>query len=91
MSSTALEMHVAVAILRVQEGLDYSGVIADFELGDDSENGDYEKKVEGLENPVFIEESRTAPFSNDTNQNTCLSVCLTSAFVKILAKVWRRS
>lgn len=59
-------MHVAVAILRVQEGLDYTGIIADFELADEPENGNDEKKGDGLENPVFVAEIATqaAPFSN---------------------------
>lgn len=29
--STAFEMNVAVAILRVQEGLDYTGILADLD------------------------------------------------------------
>ena len=29
--STALELHMAVAVLRVQEGFDYTGIIADFD------------------------------------------------------------
>lgn len=66
MSSTALEMHVAVAILRVQEGLDYTGVIADFEPADESETGNGDQtKADGLENPVFVGETGVpdAPFS----------------------------
>ncbi len=61
--STALEMHVAVAILRVQEGLDYSGVIADFNVEDSSDG----KKETGIDNPQFIntpeDYTATPPFS----------------------------
>jgi siderophore synthetase component len=48
--STALEMHVAVTILRVQEGLDYTGIIRDFDrkdLANDNQN------KEGIDNPTF--------------------------------------
>ena len=46
--STALEMHVAVAVLRLPEGLDYTGIIGNFidetlKLKNDT----------GIDNPVF--------------------------------------
>ena len=43
-------MHVAVTILRVQEGLDYTGIIRDFDVKDlikDNQN------KEGIDNPTF--------------------------------------
>lgn len=64
--STALEMNVAVAVLRVQEGLDYTGIIGDFVM-DEFSNG--KQKSEGIDNPQYIDtlEGSTAstatPFS----------------------------
>ena len=60
-------MHVAVAILRVQEGLDYSDIIADF----DFENQQLPPDTAGVDNPTFIKDESTklpqlAPFSNTT-------------------------
>lgn len=49
----ALEMHVAVAILRVPEGLDYTGIIADF----NPEEQTYKEKLEsstGCVNRGFV-------------------------------------
>ena len=43
-------MHIAVAILRVPEGLDYSGIIADF---DDEVRQQYDVKINGIENSAF--------------------------------------
>lgn len=43
-------MHIAVTILRVQEGLDYTGIIRDFDINDlvkDKQNN------EGIDNPTF--------------------------------------
>lgn len=65
MYSTALEMHVAVAILRVQEGLDYSDIIADF----DFENQQQQPDTAGIDNPTFVKDESAklpplAPFSN---------------------------
>ena len=37
--STALELHMAVAVLRVQEGFDYTGIIADFDWTNPSGQG----------------------------------------------------
>jgi solute carrier family 12 sodium/potassium/chloride transporter 2 len=57
--STALEMHIAVTILRVEEGLDYTGIIRDFDIKDLVK----EKPIkEGIDNPTF-ENSRE---SDDT-------------------------
>lgn len=57
-------MHVAVAILRVQEGLDYSGVIADFNLEDSNSSG---QQKTGINNPSFSncpeDNVASAPFS----------------------------
>ncbi len=61
--STALEMHIAVTILRVQEGLDYTGIIRDFDIKDLAKN---KQTNRGIDNPTF-ENSRdsgdTATFS----------------------------
>jgi hypothetical protein len=43
-------MHIAVTILRVQEGLDYTGIIRDFDINHlvkDKQNN------EGIDNPTF--------------------------------------
>lgn len=56
-SSTALEMHVAVAVLRVQEGLDYTGIIADFEWTDNSAN---RPEGSGQDNPCFTREDSSS-------------------------------
>ncbi|XP_046634387.1 bumetanide-sensitive sodium-(potassium)-chloride cotransporter-like isoform X2 [Daphnia pulicaria] len=57
--NTALEMHIAVTILRVEEGLDYTGIIRDFDIKDLVK----EKPIkEGIDNPTF-ENSRE---SDDT-------------------------
>lgn len=53
-----MEMHVAVAILRVQEGLDYTGIIAEYNPDALREEGET-KLSEGYENPAFIQESST--------------------------------
>ncbi|EFX69159.1 hypothetical protein DAPPUDRAFT_259063 [Daphnia pulex] len=47
--STALEMHVAVVVLRVQEGLDYTGIIGDFDSMEDFSSG--KLKSGGIDNP----------------------------------------
>lgn len=63
----ALEMHVAVAVLRVQEGLDYTGIIGDF--GTDNGN-----RKNGIDNPHFVVsqqdsfESTMTPYSKQTFQ-----------------------
>ena len=49
--STALEMHVAVAVLRVQEGLDFTGIIGDFDTAEDFSSG--KQKSEGIDNPQY--------------------------------------
>ena len=70
--STALEMHVAVAVLRVQEGLDYTGIIGDFDTGDFSSIA--KQKTEGIDNPQYINTlegsiaSSAPPFSKLINQ-----------------------
>lgn len=72
-------MHVAVAVLRVQEGLDYTGIIGDF--GTDNGN-----RKNGIDNPHFVVsqqdsfESTMTPYSKQTFQwtkffeNFCLSL-----------------
>ncbi|XP_046464175.1 uncharacterized protein LOC124209967 [Daphnia pulex] len=45
----ALEMNVALAVLRVQEGLDYTGMIGDFDSMEDFSSG--KLKSEGIDNP----------------------------------------
>ncbi|XP_046440487.1 bumetanide-sensitive sodium-(potassium)-chloride cotransporter-like [Daphnia pulex] len=55
--NTALEMHIAVTILRVQEGLDYTGIIRDFDINDlfkDKQNN------EGIDNPTFANSRESA-------------------------------
>ncbi len=61
-------MHVAVAVLRVQEGLDYTGIIGDFDSMEDFSSG--KLKSEGIDNPQYtntlegsIASSNTTPFS----------------------------
>ena len=49
-------MHVSVAILRVQDGLDYTGIIADFKV---------RSKSEGVDNDAFSADDTTN--NNDTN------------------------
>lgn len=44
-------MNVAVAVLRVQEGLDYTGILGDF---DAEEFGSGKRKSEGIDNPQYI-------------------------------------
>ena len=69
--STALEMHVAEAVLRVQEGLDYTGIIGDFDVEDFSSA---KQKTEGIDNPQYINTlegsiaSSAPPFSKLINQ-----------------------
>ena len=58
--SMALEMHVAVAVLRVPEGLDYTGIIADFDWEDSTPSND-SKQSSGLENPSFTPDDTPAP------------------------------
>lgn len=50
-------MHVAVAILRVQDGLDYTGIIADFNVG---------SKSNGVDNKAFASED-SANNNQDSN------------------------
>ncbi|EFX74296.1 hypothetical protein DAPPUDRAFT_252082 [Daphnia pulex] len=55
--NTALEMHIAVTILRVQEGLDYTGIIRDFDINvlvKDKQNN------EGIDNPTFANSRESA-------------------------------
>lgn len=48
----ALEMSVAVTILRVQEGLDYEGIIGDYDV----ENSASKKQnAKGVDNPSFTD------------------------------------
>ena len=49
-------MHVSVAILRVPEGLDYTGIIADFDSCADLNSRTKNIKSEGLDNPSFVPE-----------------------------------
>jgi hypothetical protein len=42
-------MNVALAVLRVQEGLDYTGMIGDFDTMEDFSSG--KLKSEGIDNP----------------------------------------
>lgn len=42
-------MNISVAILRVPEGLDYTGIIADFNLSDITSG----KQKKGIDNPQF--------------------------------------
>ena len=42
-------MHVAVAVLRLQEGLDFTGIVADF----DAEESQNRKKKAGIDNPQY--------------------------------------
>ena len=53
-------MHIAVAILRVPEGLDYSGIIADF---DDEVRQQYDVKMNGVENAAFSRHDESSLFS----------------------------
>ena len=46
-------MHVAVTILRVQEGLDYTGIIRDFDVKDLIKDN---QTKEGIDNPTFENE-----------------------------------
>ena len=67
--STALEMHVAVTILRVQEGLDYTGIIRDFDVKDLIKDN---QTKEGIDNPTFENErerSVTAIFPTFSTQH----------------------
>lgn len=74
--NTALEMNVAVAVLRVQEGLDYTGIIGDFVM-DEFSNG--KQKSEGIDNPQYINtlEGSTAstatPFTITGSVNSSIS------------------
>jgi hypothetical protein len=43
-------MHIAVTILRVQEGLDYTGIIRDFDINDLVKG---KQNNEGIDNPTF--------------------------------------
>jgi len=54
--SIALEMHVAVAVLRVPEGLDYTGIISD--LSDEVQDSSNSNTVinGGIDNPSFTPE-----------------------------------
>lgn len=58
-------MHVSVAILRVQDGLDYTGIIADVEG---------KSKLTGVDNDGFTEDDATN--NNDTNANQDESIDL---------------
>lgn len=53
--STALDMHIAVAVLRVQEGLDFTGIIQDYDekIMDDKNDAD-PKDEEVYGNPAFV-------------------------------------
>jgi hypothetical protein len=51
--STALEMHVAVTILRVQEGLDYTGILRDFDVKDLTKDNKKKEGKKGIDNPTF--------------------------------------
>lgn len=53
-------MHVAVAILRVSEGLDYTGIISDFDDCTELNNQAKNIKSEGVENPSFVSEENIA-------------------------------
>jgi len=52
-------MHVAVAVLRVPEGLDYTGIIADFQCEESTNNNNDSNK--GLENPIFTPDDTQTP------------------------------
>nr|CAH0110929.1 unnamed protein product [Daphnia galeata] len=68
--NTALEMHVAVTILRVQEGLDYTGIIRDFDVKDLIKDN---QTKEGIDNPTFENErerSVTAIFPTFTTSDS---------------------
>ncbi|XP_046634308.1 bumetanide-sensitive sodium-(potassium)-chloride cotransporter-like [Daphnia pulicaria] len=76
--NTALEMHVAVAVLRVQEGLDYTGIIGDFDSMEDFSTG--KLKSEGIDNPQYtntmegsIASSNATPFTISGSVNSSLS------------------
>jgi len=49
-------MHIAVAILRVPEGLDYSGIIANYDNDEVVQQSDVHTTIKGTENPAFISE-----------------------------------
>lgn len=58
-------MNIAVAMLRVQEGLDFTGVIADFDLTD----LDYKQKS-GIDNPQYSTSPEESITSNNTKSST---------------------
>ena len=53
-------MHVAVAVLRVPEGLDYSGIIADFDCSElkNKRQKKKTKKRNGIDNPMFLPDDK---------------------------------
>jgi hypothetical protein len=53
-------MHVAVAVLRVPEGLDYAGIIADFDCSDlsNKRKNKKSKKRSGIDNPMFLPDEK---------------------------------
>lgn len=61
-------MHVAITILRVQEGLDYEGIIGDYDMGSSSSE---KPNTEGVDNPSFADSpdgsitSASQPFSKN--------------------------
>lgn len=68
LNSTALEMHVAVAILRVPEGLDYSGILAEFDNDEvvHKQPDLHNTAVKGVDNPAFVSDNlcpSSGPFS----------------------------
>ena len=72
--STALEMHIAVTILRVQEGLDYTGIIRDFEVKDlvkDNQN-------KGVDNPTFENSRESGGIANFPSFGMYLYILFTS-------------
>ena len=53
-------MHVAVAVLRVPERLDYTGIIADVDISDLKNNrkSKKSKKLRGVDNPLFVPDEK---------------------------------
>lgn len=61
--SMALGMHVAIAVLRVPEGLDFTGIIADFD-SEETVNGN---RKTGIDNPHFVVSPQDSISSNATS------------------------
>jgi len=53
-------MHIAVAILRVPEGLDYSGIITNYDNDEVVQQPDVNSTIKRVENPAFIIEDSTS-------------------------------